>query len=228
MYGFALSLRKEKAFFGAVEKVQAALQEPVTDEKLLTLCIQLRSETVPEALLENIVKTLQDRFLGLEPLALASIVESSAHVPALGNLPNIPGIAETLHTKCELTRAWLRCWQSSGFLIKAMPTDWLNRKQSEGISIRERKGKFKAMEKVLKNRNALGLFNKEWLPELLRIFTQPVGAHLKHLRGSELSLSLDGSWTRCLNCKSVHRPVSGSGTLSRLWKRENHYARSGC
>jgi hypothetical protein len=114
-------LKGGETFFGALEKVQAVLREPPTDDKLLTLCIDIRNETAPEALLENILRTMLDRFLGLEALALATIVERTAHVSVIHGLPEIPGFAETNQAKQELARAWLRCWQSSGFWIKSMP-----------------------------------------------------------------------------------------------------------
>lgn len=202
-------LKGGESFFGAIEKVQGALEEPVTDDKLLTLCIDIRNETAPEALLENILRTMLDRFLGFEALALATIVERSTHILALESLPDIPGIAETGQAKRELVRTWLRCWQSSGFWIKSMPLSWASRPRSEGMSVQTRKGKFKMMEKVLKDRPARRMFEKDWLPELLKRFTQPPDSDQKRLRGSELSLLIDGQWVRCLDCKSVHRPVSG-------------------
>ena len=204
-------LKGGETFFGALEKIQDGLQEPVTDEKLLTLCIEMRSESAPEALLENILRTILDRFLGFEALALATIVERSTHVASIENFADIPGVAETGMAKRELARAWLRCWQRSGFWVSSMPLTWANRPRSEGMSILTNKGKFKAMNRILVNSGARRIFNKEWLPELLRLFAQPPDSDHKRLRGGELSLSIEGGWTRCLHCKSVHRPVSGIG-----------------
>jgi ATP-dependent helicase YprA (DUF1998 family) len=202
-------LKGGETFFGALEKVQAVLREPPTDDKLLTLCIDIRNETAPEALLENILRTMLDRFLGLEALALATIVERTAHVSVIHGLPEIPGFAETNQAKQELARAWLRCWQSSGFWIKSMPLSWASRPRSEGMSIQTRQGKFKAMENALNDKAARKVFEKEWLPELLRLFTQPPDSNQKRIRGSELSLLIEGPWVRCLDCKSLHRPVAG-------------------
>ena len=202
-------LKDGETFFGALEQVQAALQEPVTDEKLLLLCIQMRSERVPEALLESILRTMLDRFLGLEPLALASIVECDKHISALEALPEIPGVAQTGIAKRKLARVWLRCWHGSGFWMSSMPLSWVSRPRSEGMSISSKKGKFKTMNRIFVDRGAQKLFEKEWLPELLRLFTEPPDNDQKRLRGSELSLLIDGEWARCLDCKSVHRPMSG-------------------
>ena len=201
-------LKDGETFFGALEKVQTALKGTVTDDRLLTLCIEMRNERVPEALLENIVRTILDRFLGLEALALATIVERSTHIPDLENLPEITGYAESIVEKQELTRAWLRCWQSSRFWMNSMPLTWATRQRSEGMIILSKKGKFRSMDRVFSDKLARRIFEREWLPELLRLFTQPPDSDLKRLRGSELSLLIAGQWIRCLHCKSVHRPVS--------------------
>lgn len=180
-----------------------------TEVGLQNLCMELRSEKPPEALLENIVRTLRDRFLGLEALALASIVERTKHTPALERLPTIPDYAETPEAKVGLARAWLRCWQNHGFWLNSMPLVWANRPRSEGPSVKPRKGKMKAMEKILLDKTARKIFDTDWTPQLLKIFTQDVESGYKRLRGSELSLLLEGNWVRCVSCKSVHQPIPG-------------------
>lgn len=178
------------------------------DGGLAGLCMQIRSERPPEALLEQIVTTVQDRFLGFEPLALASIAERGDLRPRLHELPPIPGVAETTEAKVELARAWLRCWQGYGFWLGAMPPVWSQRPRSQGISVRVRKGKFKAMQTVLANPAARKAFDSQWSPRLLDIFTEATGNGFRRLRGNELTLAFEGSWVRCPSCKSVHRSVS--------------------
>ena len=197
--------------FDAEATVAAAIRDGTaeTEAGLQNLCMELRSEKPPEALLENVVRTLRDRFLGLEALALASIVERAKHTPVLEKLPTIPGYAETPEAKVALARTWLRCWQNNGFWLNSMPLVWANRPRSEGPSVRPRKGKIKAMEKILLDKAARKIFETEWTPQLLKVFTQDVESGYKRLRGSELSLSLDGAWVRCVSCKSVHRPIPG-------------------
>lgn len=197
--------------FGAELTVERAISEGETEDEagLLNLCMEIRNERPPEALLDNIITTVQDRFLGLEALALASIVERSKHTAALGKLPAIPGIAETPEAKVGLARAWLRCWQNNGFWLSAMPPVWWRRPRSEGTSIRGQKGKFKAMDTVLGDKAALKIFWEKWSPALLSIFTQDSDSGFKRLRGSELSLLFGGDWVHCGSCKSVHRPVPG-------------------
>lgn len=197
--------------FGAEITVENAIRDGDTenDAGLLNLCMEIRNERPPEALLDNIITTVQDRFLGFEALALASIAERSKHTAALEKLPPIPGAAETPEAKIGLARAWLRCWQSHGFWLSAMPPVWWRRPRSEGTSIRGQKGKFKAMDTVLTDKAARKIFWDKWSPALLALFTQDSDSGFKRLRGSELTLLFEGTWTHCGSCKSVHRPVPG-------------------
>lgn len=202
-------LKKDESFWDDVEQVQGVLSDETAEEEIHTLCIDFRSKTAPEALLENILNAALNPFLGLEALALATIIERHKHASALENLPDIPGAAETKPAKQELARAWLRCWQSKRFWLKAMPPAWSNRPSSEGMSVRSHQGRFKVMKKVLKDKEAHKIFQKQWLPELLNLFTERLDETQRRLRGSELSLLTIGPWVRCSVCKSVHRPVSG-------------------
>ena len=194
------------------------------DDGLAGLCMLIRSERPPEALLEQIITAVQDRFFGFEPLALASLAERGGLTPSLHELSSIPGVAETHETKVELTRAWLRCWQGHGFWLGAMPPVWAQRPRSQGVSVRARKSKFKAMQTVLAGSAARKTFDKQWLPKLLDLFTEATGNGFRRLRGSELSLVFEGKWVRCSSCKSVHRPVTtiphcldcGSGDIGKL------------
>ncbi|HXY99027.1 MAG TPA: DEAD/DEAH box helicase [Stellaceae bacterium] len=197
--------------FGGEDTVEHAVRsgEADTDAGLHALCLEMRSERPPEALLDNIVTTVQDRFLGLEALALASIVEKSKHTPAIEKLPNIPGVAETPEAKRGLARAWLRCWESKGFWLNSMPQAWWRRPRTQGTSIQGQKSKFSAMDIIITDKSARKIFSDKWHPELLRIFTEEVDSGYRRLRGSELSLLFDGQWERCLTCKSVHRPIPG-------------------
>ena len=201
---------KASESFEADQVVRKAIESGQTDNDggLAGLCMQIRSERPPEALLEQIVTTVQDRFLGFEALALASLTERGDLTAALHQLPAIPAVAETPDTKVELARAWLRCWQSYGFWLGAMPPVWDSRPRSQGISVRWRKGKFKAMSSVLPDRAARKVFDDHWSPQLLARFTEGKANGFRRLRGNELTLAFEGSWVRCRSCKSVHRPVS--------------------
>ena len=197
--------------FGAEQIVHDAMEREAAedDASLLDLCMDIRSERPPEALLDQIVTTVQDRFLGFEALAFASIAERSRHTVVLQELPSIAGVAEAPEAKVELVRAWLRCWQNRGFWLNSMPPVWWMRPRSEGMNVRGKRGWFRAMDTVLRERSARRIFRDQWLPELLSLFTEDTGAGVRRLRGSDLTLIFDGRWIHCIRCKSVHRPVSG-------------------
>ena len=189
--------------------VRNAFNSGQTDESVLTgLFMDFRAERAPEALLEQIVTTVQDRFLGFEPLALASLAERGNLTPRLYELPSIPGVAEATEAKVDLVRAWLRCWQGYGFWLGAMPPVWGQRPRSQGISVRARKGRFKAMQTVLADRASRKIFDSQWSPKLLELFTEATTNGFRRLRGNELTLAFGGKWVRCGSCKSIHRPVS--------------------
>ena len=197
--------------FGADRTVAEAVENGALedDAALLELCMELRSERLPEALLDNVVTTVRDRFLGFEALALASFAERRDHTGKLELLPDIPWIIDTAEAKVGLARAWLRCWQGRGFWLNAMPPVWWKRPRSQGISIGGQKGKFTEMATVLGDKAAQKVFWDQWSPELLKLFTEDMGGGVRRLRGNQLTLMFEGSWVHCLNCKSVHRPISG-------------------
>lgn len=197
--------------FSAELTVEKATQSGAVDEDvgLLTLWMELRNEKPPEALLDNIVKTVLDRFLGLEALALASLAERNKHTSELECLPSLPGVADSPETKLALTRTWLRCWQNYGFWLNSMPLVWWRRSRTEGTSIRGHRGNFIAMNRILTDKGVQDLFRKQWLPKLLTLFTEETGNNFRRLRGSELTLLFEGTWNHCATCKSVHRPIPG-------------------
>ena len=195
--------------FGTEEIVEKAIREGAlsNDLALQMLWMQVRNDRPPEALLDDIVKTVQDRFLGLEALGLTSLAERGDKVSELHGLPDIPGIAENLEDKVALARAWLRCWRSNGFWLNVMPNGWYNRQRSRGTSIKPKKGKFTAMLKVLPDNAARKIFDAKWTPVLMNVFTTEMESGYRRLAGQNLTLELDGPWVHCSACKSVHRPV---------------------
>ena len=129
--------------FAAAETVQLALDAGSTDTDLgmLSLVTKIRSDTPPQALLEDLITTISDPFLGFEALALASLCERSELTAKLEKLPPIPKLVETSECKVELARAWLRCWRNLGFWLSRMPTSWWKRPRVEGISVRGAAGR---------------------------------------------------------------------------------------
>jgi len=191
--------------FEAEDAVEQAIAEGKTDHEagLLELVMDMRSETPPQALLDDIVTTIQDPFRGFEALALATVAEKGSRTKALADkLPAIPGVAENDQTKIELVRAWLRCWRNHGFWLDKMGDGWWHSK----VTGKKGKGKFDAMDKVLTDKSSRKIFNEGWTPRLLETFTNDMSGEYR-LKGSELTLQFDGAWVRCPACKSVHRPV---------------------
>ncbi len=197
--------------FGAEGIVESAVRNGAldSDQALMDLWMDMRNERPPVSLLDDLMKTVLDRFLGLEALAIASFMERGQLTPALQQLPNIPGIAETPEAKVALARVWLRCWRDKGFWLGYMPTDWWQRPRRSGTSVKGHKGNFKAMDRLLQSKDSRKIFKDRWLPQLLTLFTETMDTGVPRLAGRNLSLMLGGEWVRCQACKSVHRPIPG-------------------
>jgi hypothetical protein len=172
------------------------------DDALFDTWMDNRAEQPPQALLEEIVNTINDRFLGLEALGLASLTERPGKTVALRSLPTIPGLADTPEAKLGVARAWIRCWQRPGVWFAGMPHGWW------GNMVTGHSGKFKTMDRLLADRAARKAFADHWLPELRRQLTDD-SAGAPRLLAKELSLAIGGDWVRCPACKSVHRPILG-------------------
>ncbi len=176
------------------------------DTDLLQLLVRLRASAPPESLLRAITKSLADRYYGLESLALASLVERFEHSPKIQALPDVPGYAQSLDEKLGLARAWLRCWSRPGLWLSRMPPAWWLR------DIQPHSGKFKSMHRLLRDKPARSLFEKEWVPQLLALFAQQIAPGKFRLKGGELSLAIAGSWAYCQSCRTAQRPFPGRTT----------------
>ena len=170
---------------------------------VLQLFIKLRTAKPPESLQKAIIKCISDRYYGLESLALASLAERVEYSPKLSALPDIPGIATEPEEKSALVRAWLRCWNSTGFWLNSMPATWWK------LEVDAHSGKFTEMQRLLGDKAARTQFEREWLPKLLSFFTQPVLGGKYRLNGSELSLHVGGAWAYCQSCRTAQRPFPG-------------------
>lgn len=164
--------------------------------------IRLMNSPCPANLMRAIVDVLEDKGLGLEPLAVASVRESPRLTPQIEGLPDLPGVAEDTTSKLAVARAWLRCWQrSSGIWFNAMPPTWWT------VEVRTHSGTFKDMDRVLVTRTAKQTFTKIWLPRLLRDLTRRSDDGGTRLLAANLALEIGGIWRRCPTCKSIHRPI---------------------
>jgi ATP-dependent helicase YprA (DUF1998 family) len=165
--------------------------------------IPLLTARCPANLMRSIVDAIKDNGRGLEPLAIASVRETPHLTPRLTGLPNLPGLAEDDASKLAVGRAWLRSWaRASGIWFADMPPAWwTNDVRTHGS------GEFKPMARILITKEARRVFKKDWLPRLLRAFTERLSDGGTRLLASNLSLEIGGPWQRCSTCKSVHRPV---------------------
>jgi ATP-dependent helicase YprA (DUF1998 family) len=171
--------------------------------KLLELLVRVSSMSPPEALFEGILSAFDDRYYGLESLALGSLAESESRRDDLASLSTIPGFAETTEEKTTLVRAWLQLWQNSGFYLSRMPQSW----ELEGIKAGA--GSFPTqMLKVLPDSVAKKMFDKQWLPRLRELFCEVVSEsdNKFRLKGNELTLVVGGEWAYCTICQTTQRP----------------------
>jgi ATP-dependent helicase YprA (DUF1998 family) len=176
------------------------------DSELLQLLLELRGSAPPESLLRAITNSLLDRYYGLESLALASLTERAQHSPKIQTLPDVPGYASSQDEKLALARAWLRCWNRAGFWLSHMPPAWwLN-------DVHPRSGNFRELHRLLRSNPARSLFEKEWVPSLLKLFAEPTAAGKYRLKGRELSLAIGGTWAYCQSCRTTQRPFPGRPT----------------
>lgn len=192
-----------------IEKVQQGVL--TSDAELIDLCIEIKSgDGAPEALLADIVSTMRDRLLGLEALAIASVVERADRRPMIEKLPDIPGIATDPQTKVELARAWLRQWSTAGCWMHGMKGRWYKHHLDRKVRVEPRTGTFRKLDRWLRTTEARKHFKQQWLPALLKAFCESMSQNEYRLVGNNVSLALGGQWVRCADCKSVHRPVGTS------------------
>ena len=188
--------------------VERAVSDGVlqNDTALLQLLVNLLGSTPPESLLRSITNSIGDRYYGLESLALASLIERSEHSSKITALPDIPDYAQSPDEKIALARVWLRCWRRSGIWLNSMPPAWWLK------DVRPRSGKFRDMKRLLNDRPAHALFEKEWLPRLLELFAERTAAGMFRLKGRELSLEIGGVWAYCQSCRTAQRPFPARTT----------------
>lgn len=163
---------------------------------------KLIQQKPPANLTRAVADVLKDNLLGLEALAIASVVEGSAETEALHNLPSIPGLAESPDEKVAIARAWLRTWaRRRGIWFKDMPGSWWG----PGGTVKSHKGEFQSMRYLLSTPDHRKAF-KIWIPRLLQHFTEDAPGG-RRLVARNLSLEIGGKWVRCSRCTSVHRPI---------------------
>ena len=173
----------------------------VDEDVLGDLYEDYHDRKAPISMLDELVSVLEDRYIGLEALALGSLtVMPRKKAELLNKLPDLPGFATTESAKLLLVGFWLRCWQKKHIWFEGMDDD-LWQRQVHGHS-----GKFKLVDKILQDKNTRAIFAQQWVPVLLDAFTESMNSTYR-LHAQRLYLEFGGKWVRCSNCASVHRPI---------------------
>ncbi|HWG33970.1 MAG TPA: DEAD/DEAH box helicase [Gemmatimonadaceae bacterium] len=208
--------------FEAENQVERAMDAGALDDPMeaLTLFADIRTAIPPEALLRGVYKVLTDRYLGLESLALASVRERGNHEAGIIGLPPIGETVITPEQKLALARTWLAQWLEEGVWLRGMPEQWMQ------LHVSTHRGKFKAIDRFLSDKNAIAAFSRDWLPRLLEWFCARAGGTtakpLYRLRGSELSLAIGGGWEHCRLCRGVQRPWPGTARCRHCGSTDVH------
>lgn len=169
---------------------------------LADLITDARSERPPISLLRGIVATVNDRWTGLQSLALGSLAERERE--RLRLLEELPPLApfDSEEQRLALIRLWISHWTRPGLWFQAMPTGWWM------TEVRGHKGKFRPFASWFDEKTTYQNFEKSWLPILLRRFCEPQGSTFR-MRASRLTLITDSGWAYCRTCKTTQRPFPG-------------------
>lgn len=195
--------------------VEQAIQNGALDKEteLLILWGNLRAAPMPEALLFAVIDAFQDRYYGLESLALASLVERASHTRNIVGLPDLTGVTNTAEEKLAVARTWFRGWQRLGFWLGKMPVGWWKMHVRSHAT-----GRFTMLGNLLRDKASKSVFEREWLPRLLEWFAEPVPGNQYRLKGSELTLLIGGAWSYCRTCRTTQRPIPGRSLCANCGK----------
>jgi ATP-dependent helicase YprA (DUF1998 family) len=203
-------LESGESFYRELEAVETAVSQGVLtgeSDYVIELLTEVRSAKPPLSLLKDMIDCISNRYYGLEALALASVTEKPANSKKILDLPDIPKIGTSKEQKLALARAWLRNWHNVGIWLSHMPN------QFWGDTVRgHQSGKFSRFQRFLRTYQADKRFEQEWLPQLIKMFTESAGSNQHRLRGIDLSLAVDGAWSYCKSCRTVQRPIPGNTT----------------
>ena len=162
------------------------------------------SEAPPQSLLRGVVTTVNDRWYGLQSLALASVRERGNLTQRLVDLPDLGTVATDPEEKLALARLWLVQWLSSsaGIWFQNMnPSWWLTPR-----GVRPHSGRFAAFDRWLGSTETKRQFGQAWLPILLELFCEPAGNGFR-ARAGNFALEPGGDWAYCQSCRATQRPM---------------------
>lgn len=183
---------------------RGALQDPAELFQLRTL----GSEPPPQALLRGIVTTVTDRYYGLASLALASVRERRNLERRLLELPPVPGLAVSDDERLALARLWITQWTSpnAGIWFQNMNASWIQTTRG----VQPHSGSFAAIKRILPDKAAKKVLERDWLPALLETLCESVAPGKYRILASKLALDCSPGWGYCLRCRTTQRPFPGS------------------
>ena len=170
----------------------------------IRLMMKVRAANPPEALLRAIHETLTSKYFGVQSLALASLREQESLTVDVESLRDLPGITQSAE-KVALARVWLNAWSTHGYWFAKSPQSFWRTRQG----VRPHSGNFTPVERLLKQYGAAKDFKKWWLPELLKLFAEPVSPKSYRILAQQLALDLGPEWGYCQTCRSTQRPFPG-------------------
>lgn len=210
-------LKGTESLHAAVEVRRALEKDALSDPmECLDLITEIRSASPPESLLRALNETLTSKYFGLQSLALASIRERGKLTSDLDALPDLP-IATSPDTKVAIARLWLYHWSGPGYWFHRMPQSFWQTPRG----VRPHTGKFAPFTRWLGDRPTVRLFEAEWLPRLLEIFTENVAPRKYRLLASHLAIELDGPWGYCQTCRSTQRLIPGNSRCVICTRRDS-------
>ncbi len=172
-------------------------------DALAYLIDEAKSQTPPVSLLRGILATVNDKWTGLQSLALGSLAERDQERPKL--LEKLPILApfDSEDQRLALVRLWINQWTAPGLWFPTMPASWWMNE------VRGHKGKFKSLTKWFEDKVTCQKFENDWLPILRDRLCEPQGDTFR-MRAQRLTLDTSPSWAYCRTCKTTQRPFPGT------------------
>lgn len=200
---------KEGETFNFAE-LRALLAEEALDDPVIFTDAQQLCQHPPRALVEEINRVVANPFYGLEALGLASIkeVRRVGTSAAIEKCPDLEPAIGPPALKEHIVRAWLNKWVVQNGWAYGTTSDLDIDTERGPTSMKS--GWFDGLKSLISQLDTKGHFKKEWLPNLLEVFTRAYGDK-RVLKASMITLELGNQWAYCSHCRSTHRPLGATG-----------------
>ena len=179
-----------------VARVRDFVARSEPHEEKLPLLVDFRSASPPVTVVDAIHVVINQPYLGITPLALATVEPKK--LPGPTSLPAIGAISSDAD-KAALVSLWLNEWR--GQRLSYAPDAWLD------DNLRPRSGNFQTLiKRIMSTSGEKRSFENEWLPVLRAQYAEPVGGGYR-LRAVTLTLRIGGEWGYCTTCRATQRPL---------------------